>query len=305
MSILKSELHCHNSFSNHHLGDDEPPFDCDVSICDQLERIRVLGLDTVFVTNHNTLDGFKQMLEYKNNHEKFSKIAIYPAEEVTTDNGAHVLVYGIHEPIPFGTPLDVILDDVKRQGGVSSAPHPFSLLDALRDDASKCDMIETFNSNNVDVLSNMRASQFSVEHNMIQVAGSDSHVLSTLGRCVNNVYSENNLDDILYALKHGKIEVCHTGYALQDETLDHLKYKLNNSRDYVTQYIADNYPNAQWFLKLLLWMYDHNQDSRMWGYIYDLCVWAMKRISRKINFQDLNPDFMKQRNLATMLYNAF
>ena len=301
---LKAELHCHNSFSNFHLGSDEPPYDCDVSIRDQLERARALELDAVFVTNHNTLDGYEQMLQYRNDHEKFAGIRIHPAEEVTTDRGAHVLAYGIHEAIPPGIPLEEIVESVREQGGVSSAPHPFSLLDALRDDAARCDMVEVFNSNNVDVLSNARAAQFAAERNMVSVAGSDSHVLSTLGRCVNIIDSENALDDILHALRRGRTQICQTGYAMRDETLDHLRYKLNNSREYVTEYMSEHYPHAKWFLRLLLRMYDLDQDNPLWGLIYRLCVCAMRRISRKVNFEGLDPLFMKQRNLGTMFYKA-
>ena len=181
MSIT-TELHCHNSFSNFHVGDGEPSYDCNISIRDQLERSINLGLDAIFVTNHNTLDGYHQLLEYKNDHEKFKKINVYPAEEITVDNGAHVLAYGIHDEIPAGMSLEEVIDKVRDQGGVSSAPHPFGLLNALRDNAKKCDMVEVFNSNNVDILSNARATHFAIDNNMIQVAGSDSHVLSTLGR---------------------------------------------------------------------------------------------------------------------------
>ena len=260
---IKAELHCHNSFSNFHVGEEEPPYDCDISIRDQLERSYKLGLDAIFVTNHNTLDGYLQLLEYKNNHEKFKSIDVYPAEEITIDTGAHVLAYGIHEAISPGISLDEVIDEVKKQGGVTSAPHPFSLLDALRDDAKKCDMVEVFNSNNVDVLSNAKATEFALNNNMIQVAGSDSHVLSTLGRCVNEIHSENNLDDILHSLKHGKIQISQTGYALKTETLDHLRYKINNSKDYLIDYISEHYPNAKWFLTLLLKIYESNQNSYM------------------------------------------
>ena len=92
---INTELHCHNSFSNFHVGDEEPPYDCNISIRDQLERSHNLGLDAIFVTNHNTLDGYHQLLEYKNDHEKFQNIDVFPAEEITTDTGAHVLAYGI------------------------------------------------------------------------------------------------------------------------------------------------------------------------------------------------------------------
>ena len=301
---IKTELHCHNSFSNFHVGDDEPPYDCDITIRDQLERAHVLGLDAIFVTNHNTLDGFHQLLQYKNDHVKFKNIDVFPAEEITTDNGAHVLAYGIHDTISPGLSLEEIIDEVSSQGGVSSAPHPFSLLDALRDSAKKCDMVEVFNSNNVDVLSNARATQFALDNNMIQVAGSDSHVLSTLGRCVNVVDSENNLDDLLSAMKQGRISISETGYALQNETLDHLRYKINNSKEYLTEYISENYPNAKWLLNLLLRIYDSNQNSHMWALFYKVAIYLMKRISQKINFQNHDPAFMKDRNLATMFKMA-
>ena len=96
---IKAELHSHNIYSNFHLGKDEPPYDCNISFMEQLERSKELGLNALFVTNHNTLDGYAQLLQYKNDHDKFKEIQIYPAEEVTIDSGAHVLVYGIHQEI--------------------------------------------------------------------------------------------------------------------------------------------------------------------------------------------------------------
>ena len=301
---IKTELHCHNSFSNFHVGTEEPPYDCNISIRDQLERSYALGLDAIFVTNHNTLDGYAQLLKYKNDHSKFQNIEVFPAEEITINTGAHVLAYGIHDEIQPGISIDELIDEVKKQGGISSAPHPFSLLDALRNDAKKCDMVEVFNSNNVDVLSNAKATEFALENNMVQVSGSDSHVLSTLGRCVNQIDSENNLDDILQSMRKGKIKIHQTGYALQNETLDHLKYKINNSKDYLIDYIAEHYPNSKWLLTLMLKIYNSNQNSHLWSLFYKIAIYLMKRISEKINFQNHDPGFMKDRNLGTMFKMA-
>ena len=301
---IQTELHCHNSFSNFHVGVEEPPYDCNISIRDQLERSHNLGLDAIFVTNHNTLDGYHQLLEYKNDHEKFKNIGIFPAEEITTNTGEHILAYGLHTVIPADLTFEEIIDKIKRQDGVSSAPHPFSLINALREDATQCDMIEVFNSNNVDVLSNARATQFALDKNMIQVAGSDSHILSTLGRCVNVIDSENNVDDILRAMKQGKIKISQTGYASQTETLDHLKYKINNSKDYLLDYVSEHYPNEKWLFMLLLRIYNSNQDSYMWSLFYKISVYVMKRISYKINFQNKDPQFMRERNLATIFKMA-
>ena len=265
---IKTELHCHNSFSNFHLGYKEPPHDCDISIREQLEQSYQLGLDTIFVTNHNTLDGYEQLLEYKNDHAKFKNIEVFPAEEITTDTGAHVLAYGIHDTITGGISLDDVIDEVSKQGGVTSAPHPFSLIDALRESAKKCDMVEVFNSNNVDLVSNVRAAQFALENNMIQVAGSDSHVISTLGRCVNVIDSENNLDDILHAMKRGRIQISQTGYTSNNEVLDHLRYQINTSREYIAEYVSEYYPHSKWFSTLLLKIFDSNQHSPIMANVF-------------------------------------
>jgi hypothetical protein len=286
------------------VGYEEPPYDCDITIQEQLERARSIGLEALFVTNHNTLNGYVQMLEYKNNHEKYKHIQIYPAEEITTNTGAHVIAYGITKEIRAGLPLEEILDEIKKQDAISCAPHPFSLLDALREKAVLCDLVEVFNSNNVDVLSNARATKFSLEHNKTGVAGSDSHVLSTLGRCVNLIESENTVDSTLFAMKHRKMTIKQTGYTYEKETLEHIKYKINNSKDYLAEYIREHYPNSQWILSLLLKMYDLNQNSYLWSLVYKLAVYLMKRISKKINLLNYDPSSLSERNIANMLKMA-
>lgn len=301
---VRAELHCHNSFSNFHVGEGEPPFDSDITIPGQLERAKHLGLNAIFVTNHNTLSGYKTMAEYAKSHEKFCDIQVYPAEEVTIESGAHVIAYGIYDEIPAGLPMDEVLCRITEQGGVSSAPHPFSLLDALREDAVHCDIIEVFNSNNIDMVSNARAAEFAAANSMIGVAGSDSHVLSTMGRCVNTINSQNTLDDILSALRHGHVSIEQSGYAMGSETMEHLRYKICNSRKYLESYISEQYPNAAWMLNLLLKAYSARPDSILWTVFYNMGAYLMTRISTKVNERGLDPGFMRDRNLATMLHMA-
>lgn len=301
---VRAELHCHNLFSNFHVGEREPPYDCSVSVLGQLEQARLRGIDSVFVTNHNTLDGYAQMLQCKRDHAKFDRIMVYPAEEVTTESGAHILAYGIHEEIPPGLPLQEVLDEIRRQDAVSSAPHPFSLLDAVREDAVHCDMIEVFNSNNVDILSNARAAEFAQSHSMTGVAGSDSHVLSTVGRCTNMVSAQNNLDSMLGAMRRGDIAIEQSEYAGRVETMEHLKYKIQNSRQYIEEYISENYSGYGWLLRLLFRTYDWRPDSALWTLVYRLGVYLMGRVSAKVNVGGADPSFMKERDLASMLRMA-
>ena len=44
---------------------------------------------------------------------------------------------------------------------------------------------------------------------------------------------------LLPAMKSGKISISQTGYALQNETLDHLRYKITNSKEYLVDYISE------------------------------------------------------------------
>ena len=302
---LKTELHCHNIFSNGHVGTLEPIHDCNVTIPMQLEQAHLAGLDVLFVTNHNTIDGYKQILEYKKNHQKFDTLSVYPAEEVTSDNESHVLVYGIDHSIKSGLSLHEILDEAKKQDAVTVAPHPFSLMDALREDSIYCDLFEVFNSSNVDVYSNLRAKKFAKKKSLHLVAGSDSHVQSTIGRSTNLIYSENKLDSVIAAMKHRKITIENTGYVQPKEALEHIRYKIQNSAFFIDKYTAQFYPRALGPIKLLYKLYMINPEGIFWNMFYRMSIIALRRISKKINFEGYDYRLFRERDLGTIAKMIF
>ena len=301
---LKAELHCHNVFSNGNVGALEPIYDCNVTISKQLEQAHVAGLDVLFVTNHNTIDGFKQMLEYKKNHQKFDALNVYPAEEVTTNNESHVLIYGLDHSIKSGLSLHEVLDEAKKQDAVTIAPHPFSLLDALREDSTYCDLFEVFNSSNVDVYSNLKAKNFAKEKGLHVVAGSDSHVQSTIGRSTNLIHSENKLDSVIDAMKHHKITIEKTAYVQPKEALEHIRYKIENSAFFIDKYTSQFYPRALWPIKLLYKLYMIDPEGIFWNMFYRMSISALKKISRKINFEGYDHRLFRERNLVNILKMA-
>ena len=301
MEYLRAELHCHNIFSNGHVGSLEPIHDCNVTIPQQLEQAYLAGLKVLFVTNHNTIDGYKQMLEYKKNHQKFDELKVYPAEEVTTNNEAHVLVYVIDHVIKSGLSLHEILDEAKKQNAVTVAPHPFSLLDALRDDSIYCDLFEVFNSSNVDVYSNLRAKNFASERDLHVVAGSDSHVRSTIGRSTNLIHSENKLDSVIDAMKHHNVSIENTEYVQPKEALEHIRYKIQNSAFFIDKYTSQFYPRALWPIKLLYKLYMIDPEGIFWNIFYRISIVALRRISRKINFEGYDHRLFRERNLVNIL----
>ena len=267
---------------------------------EQLQKALDSKLDVLFVTNHNTLDGFKQMTDYKNSHEKFSNVKVYPAVEITTDKEAHVLVYGLQEEIKSSQSIDEILDAAKSQDAVTIAPHPFSLIDALRDDSLKCDLFEIFNSANIDIYSNKKAEVFAKEHNLLTIAGSDSHVASTIGRCTNLINSENNLDDILYAMKKGKISIEKMEYVTRREVLEHLQYKIENSKEYIDQYVKEFYPKYFRLFNSMYKFYMFTKNSFVWDVAFKLALFGLRRISYKINFEGYDPYAFRTRDIPTI-----
>ena len=301
---LKAELHCHNVFSNGNVGALEPIYDCNVTISKQLEQAYAVGLDVLFVTNHNTIDGFKQMLEYKKNHQKFDALSVYPAEEVTTNNESHVLIYGLDHSIKSGLSLHEVLDEAKKQDAVTVAPHPFSLLDALREDSTYCDLFEVFNSSNVDVYSNLKAKNFAKEKGLHAVAGSDSHVQSTIGRSTNLIHSENKLDSVIDAMKRHKITIEKTAYVQPKEALEHIRYKIENSAFFIDKYTSQFYPRALWPIKLLYKLYMIDPEGIFWNMFYRMSISALKKISRKINFEGYDHRLFRERNLVNILKMA-
>ena len=301
---IRAELHCHNTFSNFNVGDLDAPYDCGVTIAEQAEQARLRGIGALFVTNHNTMDGYDQLRRHVADHERF-EMQILPAEEITTSDGSHIIAYGIHDPIRPGMSLEETIDEIRLQDAVSSAPHPFGLLDAVREDAAHCDMIEVFNSNNVDMLANVKASIFARENDLIGVSGSDSHVSSTLGRCTNLIESEESLDDMLYAMRRGRISIENVGYATAQETIEHLRYKIGNSPEYVQQYMERFYPRSRRLFSVLLRLFERNPESHLWVLMYKFATFAMRRISDKINFQGTDPAPMRGRDVGTMLRMAF
>ena len=301
MDSLRVELHCHNEFSNFHLGVNETPYDCGITIPEQLEQAYKAGLDAFFITNHNTLDGYNLLLQYRDNHEKFKNIQVYPGEEITTDKGIHVLAYGLTDTIKAGKSFEEILDIIKAQGAISCAPHPFGLNNGLREKAILCDLIEVFNSNNVDRYSNLRAYNFAKSNNMIEVAGSDSHVVSTLGRCVNFVESENTLDGIMNSMKKGRIAIGNTGYITSKEMIEHAKYKIENSRDDIIRYFVENHPHLTGLCCFLIRAFESNPNSVIWTAVYKVAVRLITKLSNKINFKNQDYNILYERNLRAIL----
>lgn len=295
------ELHCHNVFSNNMNDSPRIPFDCGVSIEDQLYLAYEKKIDALFITNHNTLNGYKQMIAYRDNHEKLKNIKIYPAEEITINTKGHILAYGIYETIKPGMDIDETLDAIKKQNAVSCAAHPFAVSNGIREKAIKCDMIETFNSNNIDHYSNIVAEKFSSDNHMISIAGSDSHVLTTFGRCINSLEAENKLDSILQEMLKRKSKILKAELALKEELFEHAYYMLSASKDHLLNYILVHHPSKFSLVKWTLDSFLSKPNSKLWKILGSLGLYLSKRVSKKVNMKGHNPYVFEDRSWKTLI----
>lgn len=293
--FLNAELHCHNLYSNFQNSSVRLPFDCGVSIEEQLNAALHNGVRVLFVTNHNTLDGYRQLLEYKNAHAKFNCMRVYPAEEITIDTQGHVLAYGLHSRIRPGMSLEETLEEIRKQGAISCAAHPFAVTNGIRERAVLCDMVESFNSNNVDRFSNVMAERFAKEHGMKSIAGSDSHVLSTIGNCMNVIESENDLDSILAAMGKGKVAVASREYASNDQIFEHAFYIISSSKELLLDYALKHHPRAYSAARWALNSFTSNPQSRTWKSLASLALFLAKRASEKVNVKGYDPQIFAER----------
>jgi predicted metal-dependent phosphoesterase TrpH len=299
--VLRVETHCHNVFSNHNNYLSRLPFDCGVTLEEQLENAALQKIDVMFVTNHNTLDGYHQILEYKQNHEKYKNITIYPAEEITINNKGHVLAYGIENEIRPGMTLDETLDEIRKQNGISCAAHPFAVSNGIREEARKCDIIESFNSNNIDIFSNLIAERFTKQNNLKSIVGSDSHVKSTIGRSFNTVESENNIDSVLESLRNGRFKIGKFNYASKEEMYEHAHYIVSSSRQTILNSISETNPKFHSIVRWAIDSFISNPNSRLWHFMSSLGMYLSKRVSKKVNIYGYNPVILENRSWSNLI----
>ena len=137
------------------------------------------------------------------------------------------------------------------------------------------------------------------------IAGSDSHIVSTIGRCTNLIESENSLDDIISALKKKHVSIENTAYISRSEVLEHIQYKIENSKEYIDWYVREFYPKFFSLFNLSYKFYMSTRKSYLWVIAYRLAIYSLKRISYKINFEGHDPYAFRTRDIPTITRMIF
>lgn len=171
-----------------------------------LKQAIKLKLDAIAITDHNTMKGsiITQKLAKK------LDITVIPGIELSSSHG-HIVALDVNEEIKPNQNPEETVDQIHDLGGIAIIPHPFvryrSGLFSRYPFFNTIDAIETKNSRFIFGISNGKAEKLSKDKNIPPIGASDSHFVKSVGKCATQINSENNVDDIIDAIKKGKTQV--------------------------------------------------------------------------------------------------
>jgi predicted metal-dependent phosphoesterase TrpH len=141
------------------------------------------GLTHVCITNHNNVEGAIAVRDKARELGLDDRITVILGEEVSTSDGEVVGIF-LERTIPKGLSANETADEIHRQGGLVSIPHPFDPFRGshiregpLRNlaETGKIDAIEVFNCRVTLQRHNIEAAEFAARHRIPGIAASDSH----------------------------------------------------------------------------------------------------------------------------------
>lgn len=177
-------------------------------------RKRKIPLDGFVLTEHRQFD---EESDYRALEDEFG-IAILKASEVETDYG-HVLVFGVNRDLlhafdfsQIDLPLNRVLEESERCGAVAVPCHPgrprvglCAQLEA-RGPVEGIRWIEVCNGGS-RVGEDEASRELARQQGYGGIGGSDSHIVSHIGRCVTRFDdSVHSVEDLIGALRSGRFE---------------------------------------------------------------------------------------------------
>ena len=180
----------------------------------QWVRKRELEIEGFVLTEHRQFDDES---DYRALEDEFG-LLILKASEVETDYG-HVLVFGVSDDLLHAfdfsrvdLPLELVLRESERCGAVAVPCHPGRPRVGLcahyeeRGPAEGVRIVEVYNGGS-RAGEDDASRELAREHGYLGIGGSDSHIVSHLGRCATRFPGVvRNMDELVSALNEGGFE---------------------------------------------------------------------------------------------------
>ena len=190
--MIRVDLHVHSSASA----------DCHVNPLEMAAQCRRFGLDPIFLTDHDTIDGALEL-------RRQGSFRVVVGEEVMTSDGELVGLF-LEKSIAPGLDAVQTASRIKEQKGLVYLEHPYDEFrrhlseDAIERIADMIDIVEVFNSRS-DARANRKAQDLCDTLGAAPGAGSDSHSLRSIGSAYTEMEDFSDADDFLSKLREGKI----------------------------------------------------------------------------------------------------
>jgi predicted metal-dependent phosphoesterase TrpH len=197
-----ADFHIHTRFSRDSILSEEK------FITRAIER----GLTHVAVTNHNNIEGAIAVRDKVAEMGLTDKLTVILGEEVSTADGEVVGMF-LTKTIPRGLSANETADEIHRQGGLVSIPHPFDPFRGshikegpLRNlaDVGKIDMLEVFNCRVTLQRHNDEAAEFAKRYEIPGIAASDSHSSFEVAMAFNAMPAFDTADDLRASLQQNE-----------------------------------------------------------------------------------------------------
>ena len=168
---MRVDLHMHTRFSP----------DSEMSPEALVKRCVKVGLDCIAVTDHNTIEGAREV-------KRIAPFRVIVGEEVGSSDGEITGLF-LEEAVPRGlSPLETV-KLIKSQGGLVSIPHPYDRFRSsvitprgIDEVLPYADIVEIFNSRNSLDADNRKAVELAEERGLLVSGVSDAHTPMELGR---------------------------------------------------------------------------------------------------------------------------
>jgi predicted metal-dependent phosphoesterase TrpH len=174
---IKIDLHCHSFFSGDGVSSPE----------ELIQEARKRGLNGFAMTDHNTCDAIKYMLDkglMRDDGLPVDNFLVIPGVEVTTAEG-HLLCLGVVLPNLKGRPAIEVCHLAHEAGGLAVPPHPYDLFRAgIRENTLNTlpiDAIEVFNAATTLKRYNRMAYEYAHRRGLPMTAASDAHHYAAIG----------------------------------------------------------------------------------------------------------------------------
>jgi predicted metal-dependent phosphoesterase TrpH len=197
-----ADFHIHTRFSRDSILTEEK------FIAKAVER----GLTHVAITNHNNVEGAIAVRDKVIELGLQDKLTVILGEEVSTADGEVVGIF-LERTIPRGLSANETADEIHRQGGLVSIPHPFDPFRGahikegpLRNlaEIGKIDMIEVFNCRVTIQRHNDEAAEFAKRFEIPGIASSDTHSSFEVAMAFNAMPAFDTADALRASLKENE-----------------------------------------------------------------------------------------------------